>query len=353
MSDAEDTTCVVVAGSRMSSSGCSVEGQTVRVQIEPFESLAAEWEELAAASSSSTIFTTWHWQRLWHLHLAPDFTLVPLTARDVRGRLVGVVPLAERDGAVTFGGGADVSDYLDALTVDAEQLAIARALAEAMAHQGWSRYDLRSLPAASPLLATLPDALRRRGLNVAVERDDVCPVVELPGDWESYLAQLNKKDRHELRRKLRRLDTAGTVRWYAVANEAGLPKALDEFLRLHRASRAEKAIFMDAQREHFFRELGRTFVPRGTMRLYFMEIDGRQVAATICFDHRDETWLYNSGYDPQYAAYSVGLLLKALCLRDAIERGKRRFDFLRGNERYKYDLGATDRVVMRLQASQP
>lgn len=335
----------------MANGGCSLAGQSLRVQVEPFASLAAEWEALAADSGSSTIFTTWQWQHLWHQYLDPACTLAPLTVRDARGHLVGLAPLAERDGVVVFGGGADVADYLDALALDTGRSAIVRALAEAMAEHTWSQFDLRSIPAESPLLAMLPEVLGTRGWRVEVERDDVCPYVELPADWETYLAQLTKKDRHELRRKLRRLEAAGEVRWYAVTDEAHLPAALDDFLRLHRASRAEKALFMDDRRERFFREVARAFVPRGEARLYFLEIDGRRVAATICFDYRGETWLYNSGYDPRYSAYSVGLLLKALCVRDAIERGRRRFDFLRGNERYKYDLGATDRAVMRLRAS--
>jgi CelD/BcsL family acetyltransferase involved in cellulose biosynthesis len=81
--------------------------------------------------------------------------------------------------------------------------------------------------------------------------------------------------------------------------------------------------------------------------LYMMEMDGRRVASVFCFDCGDELALYNSGYDPNYAHLSVGLLSKALCLGNAIERGKRRLDFLRGDEPYKYDLGGKDLEVYR------
>lgn len=334
----------------MSAGQCGVQGPALQVQTEAFTNLADEWETLAAVSPSASTFTTWRWQHLWHEHLGQRHRLVVLTVRDDGGRLIGLAPLAERAGTIEFGGGADVADYLDVLTAHAERQPVVAALAEVMAAQDWTAYDLRSVPAESLLLGLLPSALRARGYDVAVERDEVCPGVELPGDWDSYLGHLNKKDRHELRRKLRRLEAAGSVRCYAIADERELPAALGDFLRLHRASRAEKALFMDEQQETFFRALGATFFPTGTMRLYFLELDGQRVASTICFDHRDETWLYNSGYDPRFAWLAVGLLLKALCVRDAIVRGKRRFDFLRGNERYKYDLGATDRLVMRLRA---
>lgn len=328
---------------------CGVEGSALRIQLESFTSLAEEWEALAAASRSASIFTTWRWQRLWYEHLGQMHRPVCLTVRNDAGRLAGLAPFAEREGVVEFGGGADVADYLDVLTRDAEGDGAVRALAEATAGRRWETIDLRSVPAESPFLAALPGALRAQGYEVTVERDDVCPWVALPDTWDEYLAALGKKDRHELRRKLRRLEAAGQVRWCVASEPRDLPGALDDFLRLHRLSRTEKALFMDEQREHFFRALGEAFVTNGAMRLYFLELDGQRVASTICFDHRDETWLYNSGYDPQLAHLSVGLLLKAHCLRDAIARGRRRFDFLRGNERYKYDLGATDRLVMRLR----
>jgi len=78
-----------------------------------------------------------------------------------------------------------------------------------------------------------------------------------------------------------------------------------------------------------------------------LELEGKRVAALFCFEDDEELLLYNSGYDPQYAHLSVGLLSKATCLRGAIEAGKQRFDFLRGCEPYKYDLGGKDLPVYR------
>jgi len=78
-----------------------------------------------------------------------------------------------------------------------------------------------------------------------------------------------------------------------------------------------------------------------------LTLDRVRVAAVLCFRAEEELLLYNSGYDPAYAGLSVGLLSKALALRRAIEEGRRRFDFLRGAEPYKYDLGAENLNVYR------
>ena len=79
------------------------------------------------------------------------------------------------------------------------------------------------------------------------------------------------------------------------------------------------------------------------------ELDGVRVAACINFDYGDSYLLYNSGYDPAYSQLSVGFVNKAWSIKDAIESGKRTFDFLRGTERYKYDLGAEDRSIYTIR----
>ena len=86
------------------------------------------------------------------------------------------------------------------------------------------------------------------------------------------------------------------------------------------------------------------------LRLFFMEIDGERVASAVCFDYGNTRFLYNSGYNPAYSQLSVGLLNKALSLQTAIEEGRQSFNFLKGNERYKYNLGGKDEAVYRLTA---
>ena len=73
------------------------------------------------------------------------------------------------------------------------------------------------------------------GWSVTREREDVCPVVTLaPGiDFEGYLATLGKKERHEIRRKLRRAEAAGDVELTTSTTPLAAPR------RLHRAAPEE------------------------------------------------------------------------------------------------------------------
>ena len=101
-------------------------------------------------------------------------------------------------------------------------------------------------------------------------------------------------------------------------------------------------MFLTADRERFFKQMVDKLARANVVKLFFMEISGVRVASALCFDFGNVRYLYNSGYNPDYASLSVGLLLKAMCLRQAIEEEMTYFDFLRGDEPYKYDLGAKD-----------
>jgi CelD/BcsL family acetyltransferase involved in cellulose biosynthesis len=91
----------------------------------------------------------------------------------------------------------------------------------------------------------------------------------------------------------------------------------------------------------------------GLIRLFMLRVNAKPAAAVLCFDAGSHLYLYNSGYDPEYSGLSVGIVSKALCLQWAIENGKKGLDFLRGDEPYKYDLGAKDQDIYRLTLRRP
>ena len=215
----------------------------------------------------------------------------------------------------------------------------------------WTNLELPSLPSGSPTLDYIPDLAGQKGWSVAVEEEETTPKAELPGSWDEFLAGLRKKDRHELRRKLRRLDRESENRQYAAANGDSLDGSMREFFTLLRASREDKNEFLTPDREKFFLDMAHELASRDQFRLYFLEVDGEKVAACICFDYGDDFLLYNSGYEPAYSRLSVGLINKALSIRTAIEENRKVFNFLKGNERYKYNLGGRDEAVFHISVT--
>ena len=323
------------------------------VRRESFESVAEQWRALLSACPRDTVFLTPQWQHAWWSQFGREGELCLLGVWEGT-HLQGLAPLMQRNGTLSFLGDTDLVDYHDFLVPQGQAEPLYHTLLEYLATLEWDTLDLPSIQSPSSTLEMLPALAQERHYRVDLEREDVSPGIALPSSWEEYLAGLTKKDRHELRRKLRRLEGAGEVAFYCCPQRETLPGDLDDFFDLLRLSPGEeKAQFLTPEREGFFRTMAQELLDMGAFSLFFLELDSVRVAATICMDYNGTRYLYNSGYDPRYAHLSVGLLLKALCLKDALERGMRYFDLLRGSEDYKYNLGAQDTVLYHLTIRRP
>jgi CelD/BcsL family acetyltransferase involved in cellulose biosynthesis len=323
---------------------------TYTVQREDLERLEPEWRELLPRASMNKVFASPTWLRVWWQVFGAGRDLVLLSVRRA-DELVGVVPLMRDGDGLRFAGDTQVCDYMDLIVAPGEEQAFLSAVLRSIGEEPWRQLVLWAVPNGSPTLDALKAVAPQFGLRVDIEVEDVCPQLDLPATWEEYLAGLSKKDRHELRRKLRKLSQGGSVLLETIDDPKSVDAALEDFLRLYRESRSDKAAFMTDQMERFFSAIVGALAAEGQTELLFLNLGGVRVAAVLCFRGDGEALLYNSGYDPAYAYLSVGLLSKALALRKAIDEGKDRFDFLRGPEPYKYDLGAKDLSVHRCTVS--
>jgi CelD/BcsL family acetyltransferase involved in cellulose biosynthesis len=340
------------------------------------DALQAEWSALLPRCATNTLFVTWEWQRAWWATFGAGRHLRVLAMRDDDGTLQAIAPLFAQQSLLDphaslprinienplpldqgepyqtlhFVGGSEVSDYLDIVAPADVHATACAALLDALSERpDWQITDLRSLPAASPTIRNLPEQARARGWEVQLARDDVCPVLDLPETWDEYLAErLDKKERHELRRKMRKAEREVDVNWHWVGADQ-LEHGLEVFFELHRASHPEKDAFMTPRMEGFFRDVAQVAQESGWLRLAVLRYDGQAVASYLCFDYGGDRLVYNSGFDTStYGSLSPGVVLLGFMIDDAIQNGCRRFDFLQGDERYKYDLGARDTEVMRL-----
>jgi CelD/BcsL family acetyltransferase involved in cellulose biosynthesis len=320
------------------------------VKTEILESLdavgPAAWQALHASTTLRSPFQSWTWQSEWASAFAAAGRLELRQVTDDAGRLVGLLPLYEAGpGMFRLLGGVDVSDYLDLLAEAGRETDVWSAL---LASRPSSRpvWDLHSVPAASPTLTALPALAAEQGITVETAVEERCPVLALPASWEAYLAGLSGKQRHELTRKMRRLEReVADVRAVGLTSAAEVEARFGDFLALHRQSRVGKARFMDERMEGFFRRVASRLASEGAFRLWLLDAPDGPLASFLCLEWDGTVGLYNSGFRPAAAALSPGLVLLAHIVRDAIERGRRRFDFLRGEERYKYDFGPTPEAV--------
>jgi len=321
-------------------------------RLDPAE--ASAWDAVADAARFRSPFLGWTWQHHWAAVFAEGRRLDVRHVRDTDGRLVGLLPLYEAaPGVLELVGGAEVSDYLDLIAVAGhEDDAWAALLADRAGER--ARWVLHAVPAASPTVRAAPALAATAGLAADATLEERCPVLELPAAWETYLASLSGKHRHELTRKIRRFEReAPDGRAVVVRGPDAVAARLGEFLALHRRSRVGKAKFMDERMERFFRAALPALAEHDGVVLWFLETAAGPVASFVCLEWDGTVGLYNSGFAPERAALSPGLVLLSHVIRDAIARGRPRFDFLRGEERYKLEFEPTLEDVFRVTIGPP
>jgi CelD/BcsL family acetyltransferase involved in cellulose biosynthesis len=336
-----------------------------------------EWDTLLSKAQSNVVFLTRQWQQTWwnHFGTPANCQLHLLILRDEGGTLVGVAPIfvateplpplkeykrgepsrPEGKGTpiriVQFVGGKDIADYLDIIAEPAHMEAVWSAVLSFLLSKRdtWDAIDFHSLPDWSPSHEILARIGSEHEISFNVAPEDVCPIIELPGDWDTYLMSLRKKDRHELRRKVRKLEGRDDVRWYLVPPDDAdrMQSEMQTFLDLHRSSGVDKAHFMDDKMANYFLDMARDLSDTGWLDLAVLTISNEPASAYLSYKYRGRLYLYNSGYSQRFAAYSAGVALLAYRIHKAILQGLRQFDFLRGDEEYKYDFGAKDTYIYR------
>jgi CelD/BcsL family acetyltransferase involved in cellulose biosynthesis len=316
------------------------------IEPESFDGLEKAWRKLLSVCSTNHIFLTPQWQKAWWQTFGNGSELMLLSVYGDT-ELIGIVPLMRQGKTISFVGSSDVCDYMDFIVHRGREVTVFSHLLDYLEPMEWDAIELRSLLPDSLVLSHFAPLAKQLNYLVEVTKEDVSLQLVLPSSWEKYLSKLEGKDRRELRRKLRRLDQTKSTRFYTVTEKEQMHRSLEDFFELFKLSGDAKAGFMTNQMRCFFNTMAYYLAEEGNIRLSFLDVGGVRVASTICFDYEHEFYLYNSGYNPEYASFSVGLILKVFCLRDGILESKKRFDFLRGAEPYKYDLGGHDIPISR------
>lgn len=320
---------------------------------EVFRGLSERWEELWGHSATKVPFLRPKWMRIWWGHHRQGRRLKLMSVWDDGGRLVGLAPLctgAPSPGHLEWVGGEDLSDSLDFLIWKGMEGLVLDALDRAL--RGVARREgglvLHYIAEDSSTLAEVNPMLQE-GWDVEVNLEESSPWVALPGGWDAFLNSLPGKARHELRRKLGKIQRELAPDFMVLEKAEEWEVAMERFFRLHRLSQVQKARFMTPERERFFREMAWAFFEEGSLRLTWLEAKREPIASALSFVYGDTWGLYNSGYDPRYRDLSPGIVLVAHTIQRAMDEGLKSYDFLRGRERYKYDLGGRDRALYCLR----
>ncbi len=252
-----------------------------------------------------------------------------------------LIPTVERSGRIELAGEEDLVDYHSPLGSG-----VPDALGAFMSGLGSGvpyRFDSLPAEAAEPVMK----GLQLAGIMAEPQQHAVTAVLDLPAQMDDWYAAIGKKERHEVRRKRRRFE-----------GELGTPvlrrfhgkEAVGSFAAMHRRASGEKGDFMDPSMENFFASLQAEV--GGVVDFLYGDAPD-PVAAAFGFEDENVYYLYNSAYEPSAGHVSPGIVLLAELIETTIGAGRDRFDFLKGDETYKFRHGAEPRPLFVLEGTTP
>ena len=344
-------------------------GRTMEIQwIENtggFDNLREEWDQLLADSASDCVFLTWEWLRTWWNHLAGRRQLRIVAVRS-GGELVALAPLAVRPGSLTrlfpfrvvefLGSGTVGSDYLDLIVRKGAEAEALDALSRALGPSALM-LQLGQLRGSRSVAAHLGGRLGQWGWKSVQTKVNICPFIDLRGHtWTSYLATLGSEHRYNAQRKMKKLSKQFEVVFERVEDEEQRSRALQVLIALHNKRWIEHGnsdAFHTAGHVAFHEEFTARALRRGWLRLYILRLDGKPASALYGLRYGQTFYFYQSGFDPQYARHSVGLVTMGLAIKSAMEEGAEEYDLLHGGEAYKFHWAKESRELARLELYPP
>jgi CelD/BcsL family acetyltransferase involved in cellulose biosynthesis len=335
------------------------------VEVEGFRRLRREWNELLSTSPSASLFLTWEWMFTWWKHLGGRRRLSILVVR-CAGEVIAIAPLALRPrdygrlapfSSLEFlGTGFVGSDYLDLIVRAGREHVALPALADHLA-QCKVMLKMAQIRTGFTLAFDLSERLEGSGWGLSASKTAVCPYIDLSGlTWATYLAGLGPAHRANLQRRLRNLTRSSELLFTEAENEEERREFLGHLIGLHNLRRQElggSEAFHTPGLLAFHEEFSALALRRGWLRLCLLRLAGKPAAALYGFRYRRTFYFYQSGFDPEHARVSVGLVALALAIRSAIEEGVREFDLLHGSEPYKFLWAREVRVLARVEADPP
>lgn len=328
-----------------------------------WQSLGNEWQDLMAQTHCPSPFLEFWYQQTWWQTLGGGEWLsgishLQLIIARQEGRLIGVAPLfcSEKPGkppALRFIGQIEVSDYLDFLCPLSELEHFITGLLEFIEVEPGllsRRLDLANFQDNSASLSLLRELCGQKGKPYTIEVLQPSPYIPLHPSWDEYLASISKKQRHEIRRKLRNADAQFETDWYFVNAEQDLKAEMQAFIDMMR-NEPDKAAFLTPNMEVFLTQTAGRALEVGQLRLFFLTFDGRKSAGYFSLLAGNKLWVYNSAWDPAFSCCSPGWVLLSKMIAWAIEQGLTEVDMMRGDEIYKYRFGGIDRHVVSFKTS--
>ena len=305
-----------------------------------------EWENLLIESDFPHPFSSFTFYNSWVETFVDDLTQIKMLFFYNENKLVGMAPIFidQNNKIVSILGDKDLFDYRDIIYISGFYEEIYIEFLSYLKLQSWFQgytIFMQSIPESSELFNLVNTDKLNNFADVEIKQEDVTPIYDVNGVWDDYLLALKKKQRHEIRRKLRKFESQD-FQFKLIRNNDDLSEFLSDFYELFINSREDKKEFLTEERKTFFNKMLFAFAEKNELKILSYYDGNTLISACIVIEYANIYFLYNSAYSLDYNSYSVGLVSKIIALKQSIENNNHAFNFLRGNERYKYELGGED-----------
>ncbi len=317
--------------------------------LERLEEVRDEWNALVESSSRKCVFLTNEWFCAWFDSFGESYQLCVLLFRDQKNQLFAAAPLYKTEGRVQFIASQEVTDYCDFIIDRGREEDFFRIFLKYWQKEFEEKNYLHliNIREESPTLSILPRMADESGLKHSVFETEVAMGLNLPLTYEGYIESLDRKSRHELRRKKRKIESQKGFKYKIVNDPDGVRINIDIFIELHKKSSLSKREFwLKKGMEKFFQTITTLFSVNGWIEFTVLQFQNDLAAVLLNFIYHDEIHFYNIAFNSNYAPFSPGIYLFNQSIRRAIDDNLRRADFLRGKEKYKYYLGAKECKIM-------
>jgi len=316
-----------------------------------FANLKKDWDALLKKSKSDTVFLTWEWMYTWWECFKEDKQLFILAVYGENEDLIGIAPLCmdkKKIAGITFlnylkflGTMPISSDHLDFIIYQGREREVLGTIVNYLFKENiWDLCLLSNIPASSLTGKLLKEIMGNRPSQYEISQ--VCPYIPLPDQIEDFYSSLSRNMRNTIKRRRRNLHRKYNgfefVTW---KNPDEIDSAMERMFELHEKRWMvvkHKGNFIKNDVRKFHKKIAGLFLHSDMLRLYFLRVQGKDVATLYTFKYNDKLYYYQGGWDPELSGDNVGGVLTALVIEDAINRGCAEYDFLRGTEDYKIRL---------------
>ncbi len=324
-----------------------------------FAELKEEWTALLKQYRGDTVFLSWEWMYTWWDCFQDNRQLLILTVYDESEKLIAIAPLCITNKKICdipvlkyikFLGTLPISsDHLDFIIYKGMERKVLVAIVEFLFQKSrWDYCLLTNIPVTSLTGRLLKDIMGHRPFQSEISQ--VCPYIPLPDQIEEFYSSLSSNMRNTIKRRRRNLQkNYNGFELVNCENPDDIDDAMERLFKLHEkkwTAVKHKGNFARSDVRNFHKKIARTFLNSDMLRLYFLRVQGKDMAALYTFKYNNKLFYYQGGWDPEMSKDRVGSILTNLAIEDAINRGYSEYDFLRGTEDYKTRLTDKKREEM-------